>query len=142
MESAGCIAIRADDLAARIDTAGKRENCAGEVQCRELAVAQQEAVRFARRVPKRSHDVAPRVDRPASSPCEVTSVAEGDGPCCSNLYIQVVELRFFGGLTVDETAVVLEISPVTVRRDWRAAKIWLYRELTDGSVAPPERSAE
>jgi RNA polymerase sigma factor (TIGR02999 family) len=44
--------------------------------------------------------------------------------------VQVVEMRFFGGLTVDETAVVLEISPVTVRRDWSAAKIWLYRQLT------------
>jgi RNA polymerase sigma-70 factor, ECF subfamily len=44
--------------------------------------------------------------------------------------VQVVEMRFFGGLTVDETAVVLRISPVTVRRDWSAAKIWLYRELT------------
>jgi RNA polymerase sigma factor (TIGR02999 family) len=44
--------------------------------------------------------------------------------------VQVVEMRFFGGLTVDETAVVLKISPVTVRRDWSAAKIWLYRELT------------
>jgi RNA polymerase sigma factor (TIGR02999 family) len=44
--------------------------------------------------------------------------------------VKVVEMRFFGGLTVDETAAVLEISPVTVRRDWSAAKIWLYRELT------------
>ena len=37
--------------------------------------------------------------------------------------VQVVEMRFFGGLTVDETAVVLRISPVTVRREWSAAKI-------------------
>jgi RNA polymerase sigma-70 factor, ECF subfamily len=44
--------------------------------------------------------------------------------------VQVVEMRFFGGLTVEETAVVLKISPITVRRDWSAAKIWLYRELT------------
>ena len=44
--------------------------------------------------------------------------------------VHVVEMRFFGGLTVEETAVVLKISPVTVRRDWSAAKIWLYRELT------------
>ena len=44
--------------------------------------------------------------------------------------VQVVEMRFFGGLTVEETAAVLKISPVTVRRDWSAAKIWLYRELT------------
>jgi DNA-directed RNA polymerase specialized sigma subunit len=44
--------------------------------------------------------------------------------------VRVVEMRFFGGLTVEETAAVLKISPITVRRDWSAAKIWLYRELT------------
>jgi RNA polymerase sigma-70 factor, ECF subfamily len=42
----------------------------------------------------------------------------------------VVELRFFGGLNVEETAEVLEISPETVQRDWRMAKTWLFRELT------------
>jgi RNA polymerase sigma factor (sigma-70 family) len=56
--------------------------------------------------------------------------------------VRIVEMRFFGGLTVEETAEVLRISPVTVRRDWSAAKIWLYRELTGGSVAPLEPSAE
>jgi RNA polymerase sigma factor (TIGR02999 family) len=44
--------------------------------------------------------------------------------------VQVVEMRFFGGLNVEETAEVLKVSPVTVKRDWRAAKAWLYRELT------------
>jgi RNA polymerase sigma-70 factor (ECF subfamily) len=44
--------------------------------------------------------------------------------------VQVVEMRFFGGLSVEETAEVLKISTVTVKRDWRAAKTWLYRELT------------
>jgi hypothetical protein len=39
-------------------------------------------------------------------------------------------MRFVGGFTVDETAVVLRISPVIVRREWGAAKIWLYREPT------------
>jgi RNA polymerase sigma-70 factor (ECF subfamily) len=43
---------------------------------------------------------------------------------------QVVELRFFGGLSVPETAEVLKISSVTVMRDWNTAKAWLYRELT------------
>jgi RNA polymerase sigma factor (TIGR02999 family) len=43
---------------------------------------------------------------------------------------RVVELRFFGGLSVKETAAVLEISEETVKRDWRAAKAWLFRELT------------
>jgi RNA polymerase sigma factor (TIGR02999 family) len=42
---------------------------------------------------------------------------------------QVVELRFFGGLTIDETAAVLNVSGDTIRRDWRLAKAWLYREL-------------
>ena len=44
---------------------------------------------------------------------------------------QVVECRFFGGLTEDETAEALGITPRTVRRDWVKAKAWLYRELTD-----------
>lgn len=42
---------------------------------------------------------------------------------------QVVELRFFGGLNVDETAAALQISPATVVRDWRLAKAWLLKEL-------------
>jgi RNA polymerase sigma factor (TIGR02999 family) len=42
---------------------------------------------------------------------------------------QVVELRFFGGLTVEETAEVLGVSPETVKRDWKLAKAWLRREL-------------
>jgi RNA polymerase sigma-70 factor (ECF subfamily) len=42
---------------------------------------------------------------------------------------QVVELRFFGGLSVEETAEVLRVSPITVMREWKSAKAWLYREL-------------
>jgi len=42
---------------------------------------------------------------------------------------RVVELRFFGGLSVDETAEVLKVSPETVARDWRLAKAWLFREI-------------
>jgi DNA-directed RNA polymerase specialized sigma24 family protein len=43
--------------------------------------------------------------------------------------VQVVELRFFGGLTIEETAEVLRTSPETVIRDWRMARAWLFREL-------------
>jgi RNA polymerase sigma factor (TIGR02999 family) len=43
---------------------------------------------------------------------------------------RVVELRYFGGLTVDETALVLGISPATVGREWTLAKAWLYAELS------------
>jgi RNA polymerase sigma-70 factor (ECF subfamily) len=47
---------------------------------------------------------------------------------------QVVEMRFFGGLNIEETAEVLKVSAVTVMRDWSTAKAWLYRELTGGAT--------
>ena len=47
---------------------------------------------------------------------------------------QVVEMRFFGGLSVEETAEVLKVSAVTVMRDWSTAKAWLYRELAGGAT--------
>src|SRR5262249_19108643 len=43
--------------------------------------------------------------------------------------MQVVEMRFFGGLSVEETAAALEVSPQTVKRDWTLAKAWLRREM-------------
>jgi RNA polymerase sigma factor (TIGR02999 family) len=42
---------------------------------------------------------------------------------------QIVELRFFGGMSVEETADLLHVSPVTIKRDWSLAKAWLHREL-------------
>lgn len=45
---------------------------------------------------------------------------------------QVVELRFFGGLSVNETAEVLRVSSETVMRDWKLARVWLLRELSEG----------
>jgi DNA-directed RNA polymerase specialized sigma24 family protein len=44
----------------------------------------------------------------------------------------VIEMRFFGGLTVEETAAVLNVSVDTVMRDWRFAKAWLEREMIAG----------
>lgn len=44
---------------------------------------------------------------------------------------QIVELRFFGGLSIEETAAVLAVSPGTVMRDWTLAKAWLRREMTN-----------
>jgi DNA-directed RNA polymerase specialized sigma24 family protein len=44
----------------------------------------------------------------------------------------VVELRFFGGLTIEETASVLDISPATVKREWNVAKAWLSRAMKKG----------
>ncbi|MGI9087677.1 MAG: sigma-70 family RNA polymerase sigma factor [Chthoniobacterales bacterium] len=45
-------------------------------------------------------------------------------------HAQIVELRFFGGLTIEEIAEVLAISPATVKRDWTVAKVWLRREIS------------
>jgi RNA polymerase sigma factor (TIGR02999 family) len=47
---------------------------------------------------------------------------------------QVVEMRFFGGLTLEETAEALSVSRDTVMRDWRMAKLWLLRELRGGQT--------
>jgi RNA polymerase sigma-70 factor, ECF subfamily len=46
---------------------------------------------------------------------------------------QVVELRYFGGLSVEETAEVLKVSAVTIKRDWSTARAWLYREMKVGA---------
>lgn len=54
---------------------------------------------------------------------------------------QVVELRFFGGLSVHETAEALNVSPETVMRDWKLAKVWLLRELS-GDASQAARTLE
>lgn len=46
---------------------------------------------------------------------------------------RIVELRYFGGLNIEETAEVLDISPRTVRREWQRSKAWLYRMITEGT---------
>jgi RNA polymerase sigma-70 factor, ECF subfamily len=51
---------------------------------------------------------------------------------------RIVEMRFFGGLTIEETAAALNLSPATIKREWALAKGWLYRELT-GDRQPPSR---
>jgi RNA polymerase sigma factor (TIGR02999 family) len=52
---------------------------------------------------------------------------------------RVAELRFFGGLSLDEIASVLDTSNVTARRDWQAARAWLFHRLTHGRAPGPER---
>lgn len=50
-----------------------------------------------------------------------------------NRLSRIVELRFFTGLTVEETAEILSVSPATIKRDWRFAKAWLYKEMEDNN---------
>jgi RNA polymerase sigma factor (TIGR02999 family) len=47
---------------------------------------------------------------------------------------RVVELRYFGGLTIEETAEVMEISPATVKREWSTARLWLLQQIEGGAV--------
>ncbi len=53
--------------------------------------------------------------------------------------VQIVELRFFGGLTVQETAEVMKLSPITIKREWRSAKAWLQTEIGESSGSSLER---
>jgi len=57
---------------------------------------------------------------------------------------RIVELRFFGGLSIDETATVVGASPATVNREWAAARAWLFREMSRGSrgseAVPPSHA--
>jgi RNA polymerase sigma factor (TIGR02999 family) len=56
------------------------------------------------------------------------------------LKAQIIELRFFGGLSVGDTASVLRIAPATVKRHFAVAKVWLHRQLSDGEAPPPDGS--
>jgi RNA polymerase sigma factor (sigma-70 family) len=48
---------------------------------------------------------------------------------------QIVELRFFGGLSLEKTALVLGISPATVKREWMTARLWLKKQMLQESLA-------
>jgi RNA polymerase sigma factor (TIGR02999 family) len=52
---------------------------------------------------------------------------------------EIVQLRYFGGLSLEETAEVLDVSPRTVRREWRRAKAWLYRMISEGKADETRR---
>jgi RNA polymerase sigma factor (TIGR02999 family) len=59
--------------------------------------------------------------------------------------VRVIELRYFGGLSVKETAAVMEVSEATIKRDWALARAWLYRSLsgaTSATLPPPEPMQE
>jgi RNA polymerase sigma factor (sigma-70 family) len=70
---------------------------------------------------------APQADR-ASELCALDDALDALGGVDARR-AQVIELRFFGGLTVEETADVLKVSRQTVLRDWKLARAWLAREL-------------
>lgn len=55
---------------------------------------------------------------------------------------RIIELRYFGGLTIEETAEVMKLSPATIKREWAMARAWLHQALTDGQIdqTPPPGS--
>ena len=73
-------------------------------------------------------DQIPTIDSSASSLCALDDALE-ELSRIDPRRARVIELRFFGGLSVEETAEVLAVSPQTVMRDWRLARAWLAREL-------------
>ena len=77
-----------------------------------------------------SLDEAPDVSANASQDVIAVDEALKDLAKVDERKSQVVELRFFGGLNVEETAKLLKVSPETVARDWRLAKAWLLREIS------------
>jgi RNA polymerase sigma factor (TIGR02999 family) len=81
------------------------------------------------RSPKVSLDEAVRVTSPVDPDLVALDEALGGLEACHPRKGQVVELRYFGGLSVEETAEALHVSPDTVKRDWRFAKLWLLRAL-------------
>jgi RNA polymerase sigma factor (TIGR02999 family) len=80
-------------------------------------------------VPPISLDQAPQVSRERSADFIALDDALSALARLDARKSQVVELRFFGGLSVEETAEVLEVSALTVMRDWKMAKVWLLREI-------------
>jgi RNA polymerase sigma factor (TIGR02999 family) len=77
-------------------------------------------------------DVArPAVSSPDQQLCDVLAIDEALDHLASRdpEQVRIVELRFFTGLSVEETAQVLDRSPRTIKREWRLAKAWLFREL-------------
>jgi RNA polymerase sigma factor (TIGR02999 family) len=80
-------------------------------------------------------DQIPTVESDASSLCALDDALESLMRLDPRR-AKVIELRFFGGLSVEETADILQVSPQTVLRDWRLARAWLARELR-GDESPP-----
>ncbi len=91
--------------------------------------------RYAKRggdAPHMSLDEAPTISRQMPQDLVALDDALNDLAKVDSRASQVVELRFFGGVSAEEAAEVLKVSPETITRDWRMAKAWLARELQRG----------
>jgi RNA polymerase sigma-70 factor (ECF subfamily) len=89
-------------------------------------------------------DITAAAATPAGPACDIVAIHEAldDLAARDPRKAQIVELRFFGGLTLDEIAEVIGVAPITVSREWTKARAWLRRELmaaqsTDGPAAAP-----
>ena len=85
-------------------------------------------------------DQFPSADSDAASLCALDDALESLAQIDPRR-AKVIELRFFGGLSVEETAETLEVSPQTVMRDWRLARAWLARELKENDGEPRDGRA-
>ena len=82
---------------------------------------------------KRTHDDLERIYRAAVDAVDVLSLHAALSALASldARQAEIVEMRYFAGLTIEETAEVLKISPATVKREWTTARLWLRRHMRD-----------
>ena len=101
---------------------------------RQILVDHARSHRAAKRGPGQRVELTLGIDAPQSRPVDVVALDDALNALSRRDPQQgrIVELRFFGGLTIEECAATLDISPATVKRDWAMAKAWLSREMKKG----------
>jgi RNA polymerase sigma factor (TIGR02999 family) len=103
---------------------------------REVLVNYAQRHNAVKRGGKEAHRVDIDADLPGVSPKIENVIAIDEAlqklACIDPRQSRLIELRFFAGLSVEEAAEVMDISPVTIKREWRSAKAWLHRELAAG----------
>jgi RNA polymerase sigma factor (TIGR02999 family) len=102
---------------------------------RQILVDYARTRRAAKRGPECKVELHETLDLPQNRPLDIVALDDALNELSrrDEQQVWIVELRFFGGLTVEETAEVVGISPATVKRDWTVARAWLTREVRRGS---------
>jgi RNA polymerase sigma factor (TIGR02999 family) len=111
---------------------------------RQILVDYARARRAAKRGPECQVELSETLDLPQNRPLDFVALDDALNELSrrDEQQVRIVELRFFGGLTVEETAEVVRISPATVKRDWTVARAWLTREVQRGSSGKNQAMGE
>ncbi len=111
---------------------------------RQILVDYARSRRAAKRGPECQVELHETLDLPENRRLDIVALDEALNELSrrDEQQVRIVELRFFGGLTVEETAEVVGISPATVKRDWTVARAWLTREVQRGSSGKHQAMGE